>query len=468
MCVKLFTLACKQPPSPRDGMRKTRWAIVRNTSPELRTTTIKTWLDWFPEDVYGKMRWSPPFTHRIIQGDLDMEVIFLALDREDDAKKLLSLELTGVFFNEGRELQLSLVTQALSRTGRYPSMRDGGPRWFGGFADTNAPDFMHWWPIMSGETPAPESMTEDDRLSMVKPDNWNFYVQPPAAFRKQDERGRIVGYQLNDAAENVQNLTKGYYPSNLTGRTASWIKVYILNELGQVIVGDPVWKTSFSRDMHVVNGPIEIDPLLPIRVGVDFGIPAAIIGQKYTNGRWNIIQELVIGKSMGARRFARLLKPMLANLQKEMHQGFMLTGDPKGQDSAQSDESTAYQMFSAEKLTVMPAPTNDIAIRLECVEQAFGTLIEGKPAVQISNQGCPQLVTACESGYVYDKYGKPVKNVHSHPADSLQYLMLGGGGMMNVLPSLPEMKREENHNRHRPSPFSRLRGRRNRPTSRLR
>ena len=25
------------------GKRKTRWAVIRNTNPQLRTTTIKTW-----------------------------------------------------------------------------------------------------------------------------------------------------------------------------------------------------------------------------------------------------------------------------------------------------------------------------------------------------------------------------------------------------------------------------------------
>ena len=35
--------AVRQKPSPRDGIRYSRFVIVRNTYPELRTTTIKTW-----------------------------------------------------------------------------------------------------------------------------------------------------------------------------------------------------------------------------------------------------------------------------------------------------------------------------------------------------------------------------------------------------------------------------------------
>src|SRR6056300_1226734 len=53
-CLEIFIRAKQQHPSI-DGKRRTRWAVVRNTGPELETTTIKTWLDWFPEAVFGKM-----------------------------------------------------------------------------------------------------------------------------------------------------------------------------------------------------------------------------------------------------------------------------------------------------------------------------------------------------------------------------------------------------------------------------
>ena len=46
-CVEVFRRALEQEKSP-DGIRHSRWAIIRNTNPQLRTTTIKTWLDWFP------------------------------------------------------------------------------------------------------------------------------------------------------------------------------------------------------------------------------------------------------------------------------------------------------------------------------------------------------------------------------------------------------------------------------------
>ena len=107
-CVAVFRRALEQKPN-EDGIRKSRWAIIRNTNPQLRTTTIKTWLDWFPEEEWGKFLYSVPFTHMIKKGDIELEVIFLALDRPEDVKKLLSLELTGVWVNEAREIHSSVV-----------------------------------------------------------------------------------------------------------------------------------------------------------------------------------------------------------------------------------------------------------------------------------------------------------------------------------------------------------------------
>ena len=90
---EIILRAIKQPPSPLDNIRYSRWVVVRNSYPELRTTTIKTWAEIFPENIWGPMRWSPPITHHLklpsrdgIPG-LDCEVIFLAQNQPRRSKK---------------------------------------------------------------------------------------------------------------------------------------------------------------------------------------------------------------------------------------------------------------------------------------------------------------------------------------------------------------------------------------------
>lgn len=72
----VYAIASEQRPD-RYGIRRTRWAVVRNTYPELKNTTIRTWLDTFPEEVYGKFRWSIPYQHIIRLDDMVIEVDFL-------------------------------------------------------------------------------------------------------------------------------------------------------------------------------------------------------------------------------------------------------------------------------------------------------------------------------------------------------------------------------------------------------
>lgn len=152
-CVEIMRRAREQAPSA-DGVRRTRWAIVRNTYPDLKNTTVKTWRDWWG-DRFGVFSRVAPFVHHLkypLVDDtwVDCEVIFLAMDDEADAKKFLSLELTGIYFNELRELKRGLIEAGDGRLGRYPSMKDGGPSWYGMIADAT----ITWTNYATGNTGA--------------------------------------------------------------------------------------------------------------------------------------------------------------------------------------------------------------------------------------------------------------------------------------------------------------------------
>ena len=431
-CVKILYHATRQKPGP-DGIRRTRWAVVRNTNPQLKTTTIKTWLDWFPEDVWGKFNWSPPYTHHIRKGDIDMEVIFLALDRPEDIKKLLSLELTGAFVNEAREVAKAIVDTLTSRVGRYPSMKDGGPSWYGVFADTNAPEDDHWWPIMSGESPVPDYMTREEALSLVKPADWKFFTQPPAMLEERSKEGDIIGYKLKPKRENALNVTLDYYRKIITGKARSWIEVYVLNRLGHTADGKPVYP-QYVDERHVAREELKYNPELPLYVGIDFGLtPAAVFGQRMSTGRWLILREIV-AVDMGMTRFAPLLKVELQRLAPNA-KNVKIYGDPAGDIRAQTDESTPFDILRAAGVIALPAPSNDIALRIDAVDAALTRMVDGQPGY-LMDPSCRMLRKAKRGGYHYKRMqvsgqarydDKPDKNKFSHVSDAEQYMMLGAG-----------------------------------------
>ena len=49
MCWEIFFRAKEQRKGP-NGKRRSRWAVIRATYPELEKSTMKTWLHWFPDD----------------------------------------------------------------------------------------------------------------------------------------------------------------------------------------------------------------------------------------------------------------------------------------------------------------------------------------------------------------------------------------------------------------------------------
>ena len=429
-CVEVFRRALEQKKGA-DGLRKSRWAIIRNTNPQLRTTTIKTWLDWFPESDWGRFHWSVPYTHHIKKGEIDLEVIFLALDRPEDVKKLLSLELTGIWINEAREIPKSIIDACTMRVGRYPSMRDGGPSWSGVIADTNAPEEDHWWPIMAGEVPVPDHIPREQAKMLVKPDNWSFFTQPCGMLETKDEEGEIQDYKENPKAENQKNILGNYYSNLIRGKTKSWIDVYVMNRLGHIQDGKPVYPM-FAGEVHIAKEEIPVAANTPVYVGIDFGLtPAAVLAQK-VRGRW-FVQSEIVAIDMGIVRFAEVLRQELATRFSAASE-VIIYGDPAGDFRAQTDESTPFHILRGAGLRAYPAPSNSVDLRLESVSSQLTKMVEGKPALLIDRR-CPQLIKGFEGGYAYkrmevsgERYAdKPDKNMFSHVHDAAQYLFLGAG-----------------------------------------
>lgn len=440
-CVEIFRRASQQI-AGQDGIKRTRFAIIRNTNPQLKTTTVKTWLEWFPEKIFGKFNWSVPFTHSLKIGDVECEVIFLALDRPDDVDKLLSLDLTGVWINEAREISKSVVDGCTMRCGRYPSMKDGGPTWYGVIADTNAPSDDHWWPIMAGESPIPDYIPREEAIMLQKPDNWKFFTQPSGMVENFDSTGKaILSYSMNPNSENTANLTPDYYNNIIKGKTKSWIDVYVMNRLGTIDEGRRVYPT-FNDEVHVA-----IESLIPIEsldifIGIDFGLtPSAIFGQRRPDGRWNILRELVT-TDMGTVRFAETLKYEI----KRHFPGFgpdrfNFYGDPAGDQRAQTDETTPFQILRANGIVALPTNTNDPVVRIEAVEGMLNRMVDGQPGLLL-DPSCKTLRQGFRSGYQYRRLAvsgdaryedKPNKNKYSHPHDALQYMAIGAGEGKNIL-----------------------------------
>lgn len=430
---KAWQIACEQAPSPIDGMRKTRWGVVRNTYPDLEGTTVKDFTEWFPPGEYGEMFWSRPLVYEMALADVRAEFIFMALDRPEDVRKLRSGQFTGFLFNEMQYIPKEIFDEAESRTGRYPSVADGGATWDGVLADMNEPSEDHWIAQMTGEVPYPEDMTPEERAGLRWPKEWKYYVQPPALIEVYGPDGRTLrGYKINPKAENLLWLKPGYYAEKVRGKDKRWIDSRLMNRISVWVDGKAVWE-DFRDETHCAKEPLAPIKGWPILVGLDFGRSPAAVFAQLVNNRWIILDEIV-AFDVGATKFAPLVKRKLD----ERFPGYAveLYGDPKGADKVQSDENTAYMVFESFGMRVEPSPVpqNNIETRTSAVTFVLCGLERGAPRFLLDPQRCRTLKVAMAGKYHYKRIKgtggydeKPAKDRYSNVSDALQYVILGKG-----------------------------------------
>jgi hypothetical protein len=406
-----------QRPSTITGKRKSRWAVVRNTMPQLRGTTMKSWFDWFPNGSLGYYQTTTK-TYYIKQGDIDAEVIFTALDTPEDVKNLLSLELTGALLAEYREIPREIIEALDGRIGRYPRMNEGGPSWVGMWGDSNMPEEGSYWHAKQ------EGRDPDDAKKLL-PNDWDIYIQPPAMLKTSE------GYVLNPRAENLENLPADYYQQLIKDKTEDFIRVNVLAQYGRSKGGRPV-HPEFSRELHVAKSPIIPNRDLVLLVAADFGLtPAIVLKQQDAFGRVLTLDDIACFDMGLERAIETRLLPLLAKKYKGGAKNgeyeIVVTGDPSGDTGAQNDETSCVDTFREYKRhlgKVRMASTNSPVARRAGTDHFLA--MQGKPAYMV-DPGCDATIAALSGGFMYKKHKdgrhseEVDKNDHSHIGEANEY-----------------------------------------------
>jgi hypothetical protein len=422
---ELFRRACEQQKAP-DGIRYTRFAILRQTLSQLKQTVLKDIEQWLQGMCSYKVSDN---TITIEVGDVHSQWILIPLEDIEDQRRLLSMQLTGAWVSECIEIDVNLLPAIAGRCGRYPSAAQGGASWFGMIADTNMPsEGSDWHKFM---------LTPEE--GGIRPPDWEIFIQPGG---------------LEEIAENLEWLTQSpdtlklppddpvrraqgrkYYERLARSNGADWVKRYVHAQFGDDPSGTAVFRESFKTAIHCVDS---LEPVFerPLLVGQDFGRdPCTLICQLDHRGTLLVLQE-VIAEDIGLElHIERAVRPVLMT-ERYLGKPVAMFGDPAGIAKSNISEETSFDVLKRMGFVAYPAPTNDIDPRLRAVE----SLLMRQGGVLIDKSRCPTLVRALSGAYRYAKtkagVRKPLPS-KSHPysdiIDAFQYVCLSCHGRMNEM-----------------------------------
>lgn len=399
---------------PFSGLRHTKHLVLRNTTAQLKSTVKPIVTTWFETLVERRMgHWK--LTDQIFEARFKLpdntivlsEYMLMAADTPEDVRRLLSLEVSDAWIEEGREVDEDVVAGITGRVNRFPPRITGGVTQPGVVVSTNAPPIGGYWH---------RTMTEP-------PENWEIFMQPPALL----EDGA-----LNPEAENLENLAPDYYDNIVQGKSAEWVNVYLKNKFGQGDSGKPVYRESFRKPFHVRSGLRPVLQSSPLVIGSDNGLTAGCaFMQQDPRGRINVLNEAFVpeGQTMGYESFLdRILIPKLvAEYPGFRRENIIFAVDPACFQRSQIDEKTIAAAIQQRGFRTWRPGTNDPERRIQSVEGLLARAVDGGPGFVFDAEKCPHSIHTMEWGYRWKKKPEGIvsteveKNFYSHQGDGIQY-----------------------------------------------
>ena len=429
--MELFRRAIEQAPAD-DGIRYSRFAVVRQTLKQLKDTVLKECENWLSSDG-GPGLWKvSEGTFHVKFNDVVSEWIFIPLEDAADQARLLSMQLTAAWLSECIEMNLDVVGPISGRLGRYPAGRRGAPTWHGMIADTNMPTELTPW----------NKFMED------LPPNWQKFIQPSGLSPNAENLNWLLQTKetLRLPIDHPVRLAQGrtYYDNfvHMYGEDHPWVNRYVKAQYGDDPSGMAVFKASFRPNFHIVQDT-QLIPGYPLIIGQDFGRnPWSLICQPDHMGRL-LVHEEVAATNIGLEKHVlQNLKPRLLS-NRYIQFKVAVVGDPAGVAKDSHSEETSFELIKRLGLPAFPAPTNEIDARLRSVEALLGRQTNGGPTLLINGPRCPMLCRAMSGGYRFAKAKqgglkpKPEKldeEGYSHVADALQYVaLIVHGNMVNYV-----------------------------------
>lgn len=326
---KLLTAATLQ--RAHRGVRRTHFLVARPSEGDVKESIVKDLEDEILaeiKDAGGVVKFTGQYPVKGLvkfalpdQTEVHCEITAAGFEDQASAKrKLKSKKYTCAFLPEIQTFyDPKVVAEIVQRINRYPTDKDGGIYWeipmsdgsiatFAGgrlWGDFNYTDKRHWFykysvsdNVIKENGEPTRKIYEQPPILLAMPDpHSNFvykgekvrFVPNPAAkpyiqhARVRDDEGRpIPDSEYDHWLNQVEQMT---------GDDAS-IDENIMAQWGYRTDGRPVFPR-FSVNEHVEKGKIQVNPSMPVYVGVDGGFNNAFVfGQEGFTGKLQILDEI--------------------------------------------------------------------------------------------------------------------------------------------------------------------------------
>ncbi len=398
-------------------VRRSRYAIIRDTYPNLDRNTIPSWFKVVPRDR-GTFVGSSPRIHRftpVLQRDVDgrpidvahVEVEFRAIGEQSVEDALRGLEVTGAFVNEADRTDADILQFLAGRVGRFGDLDPTLVVDPFIILDLNGNDDSNWTYKLLIEEAIDPRLAEAVAAVTGGRKLVEYFEQPEAV--------RADGTP-NPDAENVSNLPDGYYQQQYALAKMRGDQSYIDRMLRSRFVplrfGLPVFPEYIDR-IHAAE--FEAIPGLPLFIMADQGLLGAALIAQPVKGQLRILDEFALAfesdddelivQQMGGEAFGRSIREFLAVNYSGYKIGDAVCDPAGGAGEKAIDYRSWRQEFQkglGHRVRKARVPKNAIEPRLKAV-RGYLTRPIGEERALMVHKRCKMTRRALMTKYYYSR-----------------------------------------------------------------
>lgn len=387
-----------------DGVRRYRALLLRGTFSMIESALLPVIQQHMPPGTV--ITKGSPITAKYRGGGVDIHCDMVALDREEDIRRIQGGSYDAMYCDEARDCPWPIVQTAMTRVRAVTDLGTPKPLTVGIISNPCGED--HWIYKHFVANPLP---------------GWTLYKQPSG---------------LSDEREGPYDRSYYQRMADANRDDPSFIDVHVHGNWGVYVPeGDAVVR-AFKSGRHLA--PLVVSPVVPLLVGLDVGVAYnALVFAQRIHDQIRVVGELVLDNApavMAAPKAVAYVRDFLHNAKVGV-----CTIDPSAEQRSADTGSLVIDTWrSITRWPIRTAPSPRVSERVNSLNAIFQSSNgDGDPSIVIDREKAPLTLRALSGEYRWkmkrtplgvvsedgelDKQNRPFADI----GDALGYLVMGSG-----------------------------------------